>query len=1844
MIDQARHPLPDPSHPQNLIASKLPTWITSTQAAEHRQMRQSASLRDHRSEHACQQAPEVARQLVHEYGEHRLAEGELQTRLATLPALESFAASLLSEAIRNRFSQDLDVSTTYLFNASKAAAYKDALNGDPFVSSDRAVKLATQTLLHCALQNFEAFEAEPGGLEVAGNPSRIIDSNKVSIIATSVKQLPIVAEHFAAMVRELDIGGQYQRLIDSLHADADGPDGLRKVCSRAEKSALRLHAHKAFLLGAIDQASHETLLNLVRDGQAVHLGQPVLCSRMTLLGATLTGAAVLGIAAPGATSAGKFPPPTFPYGGWLAIYLPGMPEPLTVHASRAEAEAFLLKQITALRLPSHQHLIPEREKSAFFRQLTDTLEPYTWNPAKGFKERMPDPDARITLHVQPFSQPFVDELVTQRLQRLREDGLFHAVPTAAEDQKSAQRRLAYFESLALGALNIGAFFIPGLAPLMLSLTVLQLGHDVYEGIASWADGEREQAFGYLMDVIENATLIAALGAAGASNGRPAVERIAVETPSFIEELDTVELDNGSQRLWQPRLQPFAHDIVLPAGSTANEFGLHQHQGKTWLAIEDKTFAVRQMADSADYRLQPVDASSGYQPALQHNEAGAWLLPWDNPDQWSEMQLLRRSGHLSTRFDDPTAVHILRVSGTDQDALRRTICNNLRLPALLEDTLTRFEMDRSLEQWPGDRQAEFERRYHQLPASESHLAHVIAQRYPNLPTPVVDELLGNANPSEWQALSQAFVPVRIAEEIRAFQQQIRLSRAYEGLYLQGPRSWDSDRLVLHSLERLPGWVAGTSITLQQRLSPFQVDSIGATLAAPQSAISSGHSGYLVMHADADEHASATAPSIFAALFQIISPAQRAALAIEDAAGLRHAIQQAPLMPREDLRKMLGMQPVRPGYRPPMRLADGRLGYPLGGSRARAGSISRHNLLSRIRQLGQAAPQPRPAEQILTALENRQLSRGQIDQLLQELGERHSQLQRQLTDWRDLATLLQRQSPDDLQRLLNTLSQHWYDRAFLNANENPPPLRLERLSMLDFPLNLPESFTTAVVDLQLVDTSPEAFAGWGQHAPQLTHLLRQFSNLRTLQVSRSYRADALPSPFQFSLPLIAQHLPQLESLGLINQNLSLSSTDIDSLAALEHLRRLDLSGNRLSEQYPPNFNEMSLDFLGLEHMELDHWPDGLGYNSVTQIQHLSLRDNHITLLPEILLDGRIAVAEHAHIDLLGNSILDQHLLRILLGEQGRAARFQLQQPAELQQYLAEQLQQRQQLHEFVDNYVNASSSTSMPTQAVLTSRTRIATAVNEFWQHQEMGTTHAPLRLASVVLEQLPGHLPVFFCQRVRNLTLEGITGTTAHLDTVLSQFPNVTRLTIEGYANAQASLPSALRRLSRLSDLALRNIGLDVDEGLLSGLARLHGLQSLDLSGNRLGTVTHVPGELRSLRRLDLNDMGLSQWPAWVNDLLPLDMLDLSDNHLTELPDFVLANLESGFPITSIQLFNNPISDQTYLRARASSDSQHSFTFAMDVPDHLTDSSDDATPFGHFHIPLLDPAGDTLNLNDWLLGSAAENEAMRECWRQLQSAHDAENLLALVGRLRQSAPYQNAASRVAFSQRVRQVLVKATVDNADRALLNHQAGEALLQDSGDLTCHDGALLVFQDIELFIANQRLQIDPADSEGNLYLELRRLYRLHALDEVAQSEAAMRDVAEVRLTYRRELNDSLQLGLPNDNLLYAVNASQDELIYAEQQVQRGELSEAFLHFAAGNERWVQHLRLAHAERFTQIEADYQAQVLALPEQYPDTPLDQLGPQFAALERSRQARERRLIRELTSFANPERRPRSASQ
>ncbi|MEE1887629.1 NEL-type E3 ubiquitin ligase domain-containing protein [Pseudomonas carassii] len=1835
---------------KRLIAGKMPDWLKHVAKPVHVHMRNALSQPNAWFDRACLAHPDIARQLVQEYGTHRQTQDEVARLLKQLPDLRQFATQQLTQAIKQRFDLVLDVNSTYLFNARRAEAYRDASYGDPIVQVARSFRRATQSLLHSALQNFEAEHALPGGLDTARLSSRVLDSNAFVGVVPSGNRVEISPTEFAALSRELDIGGQYQTLIEkACQADPQAA----KVFGDAELSTLRLELHRAYLGERLEQPLYTALLKLVEHGEAEYEGRPLGATFLQLFGSSVTGALIFGVKT-GPSLPSRYPAFHLPFQHWLVTYLPGARIPLKHHSTAEALQSYLRDQLGGMTRRQLLDSVPARDSSAFFTQLLDCLQPVDWSTSKvipgqygGTVNRVRDPNARVTVAQQPFGQGLREALVEQKRQRLRDDALFHAAPTATEDRITAQKQLAYYTGLAFDALALGVFFVPALGPVMLGLTAVQLGHEVYEGFASWARGDRQQALAYMVDVVENVAQLAALGVWEASSGKPAIEKITVETPSFVEELEPVRRPDGEVRLWSPDLKPFAHDIVLPAGLKADEFGLYHHAGKTWLALEDCLFSVRPITAPHDYALVHPQSPQGYQPRLRHNGAGAWLHGLDRPQAWPLNQLANRAGQLAAEFDKATLAQILEVSATDESVLRRVVSRNLRLPALLEDTLSRFKLARDLRTSvtePHMLRKTFQKRYDLLYTKPTARGAILRQRYPQLPLPVIDELLRNSAQAELQGLDIGRISAHLAGEARIYQQQVRLARAYEGLYLDAARNWDTDCLILHTLEQLPGWSADMVIELEQPLHwPVERTRIGAPNAEPNTTIHSMPHGYIVGGNTSAQASEQVYDSLYSALMKAIPASTSAALGgsgVNDSLALKRLLRSAPRLSRAALRTVLRMQDVRKGFHSPMRLADGRLGYPLGGTGGTGGGFTRHTLLRMIRETGLPVHTTRTADQILADLEGSGLSRSEINIRLQALLEQYTTLRRTLAEWRQTTLSTAGHDTDAIDTLHERLLQHWYDNALPVTPHETTPLRLEQVALDTFPTDLPTYFSENISHLQLIDPSHGSASSLGRRERLLTSLLQQFPGLRSLEVTRPYVDNAPASTFLYDLGSITRRLPELEFLSITNLNMALSSREIESLRTLPRLRRLTLDGNRLLTHGYQAFEGLTLDYLGLERMELDHWPQGLRPRPLTRIREVSLRDNRIRSLPSFLMSDEPDLATHSVIALEGNPIIEDQLLRILLNQQGQAGRIHADISSSLNTRLRHYTQQREALRDALDSWANASSSTAPLSQAAMAMRNRIGININTFWRNQELGMRQTTLRLENIALEHFPPSLPPFFHQRVRSLSLARISSTSAQLDDFLRRFPLVENLSLVEHTQPSQTLPTALRRLPRLTYLSLRDMGLVIDDSVLATFGTLSNLSTLELAGNRLGTITEVPETLRNLSRLELNNMAIEQWPTWLDSLLPLELLDLSENRLTELPEHIFSNLDHDFPVSSIALFDNPLTRSTMFRARTSSDTQRNFTFAMSLPDDLltATSSDEELAGGHLHNPILPLADDQPRLEAWLQGAQLENEALRDAWQQLEQVGDAGNLLSLVGRLQQSAPFRNGATRPSFCQRVRMVLIKALVRPQERALFNAIAQEALVQpDTGSQTCHDGALLVFQNIELLIDSRSLLTSAGDTEHTLYQELTRLYRLYRLDEIAREKAKGRDEAEVRLAYRRGLNQELKLGVPDDNMLYEAFAdvSRSELTAAMDQVHRDEQGESFLRYAASNEEWCRYLRQTYAARFDAIEQQYRAQVSALDES-PQS-LDELAPEYEALENDKQARERHLIRELTTLANPDR-------
>ncbi|MGE8372264.1 MAG: NEL-type E3 ubiquitin ligase domain-containing protein [Pseudomonas putida] len=497
---------------------------------------------------------------------------------------------------------------------------------------------------------------------------------------------------------------------------------------------------------------------------------------------------------------------------------------------------------------------------------------------------------------------------------------------------------------------------------------------------------------------------------------------------------------------------------------------------------------------------------------------------------------------------------------------------------------------------------------------------------------------------------------------------------------------------------------------------------------------------------------------------------------------------------------------------------------------------------------------------------------------------------------------------------------------------------------------------------------------------------------------------------------------------------------------------------------------------------------------------------------------------------------------------------------------------------------------------------------------------------MAVEQFPRRLPAFFEQRVQALTLTRTSGTASQLDELLSRFPNVTRLTIDAHQAATSSLASALARLPRLNYLEFRNMDLEVDQRMLETLAEFEHLTSLDLSGNRMGTISQVPARLSSnLQSIALTDMNLQAWPSWCDSLLPLELLDLSSNNITQLPEHILSNLDNPMPISSIALFDNPLPLETILRVRAFSDSQHSYSFALDIPGNLmlVNSSSEGS-LDHPHFPLL--GDDTPRLEDWMLGNQAQNEALRDCWEMLEGS----DLLRLAGRLRNAAPYIDPTSQASFCERVRMMLVVAASNDAERPLMESIAAAALPHpETGSQTCHDGALQEFNNIELYLMGQRLLIEAGDTLQTLRRRLLQLFRIEQLEKLANQRTGSGDRVSVRLAYRRELARELDLPLA-DSMRFrsAANLAPDELSLVLEKVRKSELGDALVDYMLANTDWVARLRAEHAERFAEIDNRYRLLVLELANK--DHLLQEELRLQQQLQNDKGLEEQELLRELT--------------
>ncbi|MHC8356038.1 dermonecrotic toxin domain-containing protein [Pseudomonas sp. LB3P81] len=496
-----------------------------------------------------------------------------------------------------------------------------------------------------------------------------------------------------------------------------------------------------------------------------------------------------------------------------------------------------------------------------------------------------------------------------------------------------------------------------------------------------------------------------------------------------------------------------------------------------------------------------------------------------------------------------------------------------------------------------RQRVFDTLYKQRKISDSADVLLLCDAYPKLPVIVAEELLRDATPEELLHLTQKRrIPLSLREKARAAQDRVRMSRAYEGLYLEALEDTDTRRLELASLAAMPGWSAEVRIEVRAFSYTGELQaSVGPEDAPIRKVLFVDEKGLYHARDEQAQHLHG-ADDFYASLLHALPDTERKALGFEIYEGdkLKQTLQRSPLS-QERFASVLEQHPIRkPAYDPQaMRLRGGMRGYP------------RQMSVETIRQrLGWLYPECSEAEvgELMSGFGNSALER------LKALEDEFDHLERSLNSWiRSPATLpstglVAKLEIESRKNIAATIKQCWQRTGPAGVEVpgivRPQALYLGEQSMYRHIASMPK--LTANFDHVTRLSMPRA-----NMLPDQVDFLEPFRQLRDLDVSGN-QLNRLPSAIG--------KMPFLEDLALSDNRIELTLQAVAHLKGLTRLRSLGLRGNPL--RLLPDISRMpELHLLILENTGIDSWPTGLFSQPRPRNFYLDLRSNPISRIPDV-----------------------------------------------------------------------------------------------------------------------------------------------------------------------------------------------------------------------------------------------------------------------------------------------------------------------------------------------------------------------------------------------------------------------------------------------------------------------------------------------------------------------------------------------------------------------------------------------------------------------------------------------------
>ena len=667
------------------------------------------------------QATLAQRQALHT---QTLASFTAQTRLdqamAGLQSVDAFARPLLVKALKDQFSVELDVDSTFL---QLRKAVELGILGIDIASYD-VLKLP---LLQAALHNFEASECEA---DTFHESSGFIEQDAADGTFKAVTT-PLTVTQFTRLCRRLDIGSQYQAYLKDYLYPKDGVADyvLRDKFIAAQKAALRVAAEIALLKQDIEPRDYRMILSVTGGERLPNVnGKPVWFRDLGLMKHRMTGCVLFVIS------------DKYKYTDEWLLYIPNDPQaPLKRYSGDAMKHAFkqrfterdakapndgsptpyqrfFSRFVGYADLPDYFSQLTQATPDPSFAHKAASYAPVFNEIAKGFnpfavftgiRDLPPQAPGAREANPDPFLAPvdlpraghglWADNidlwtyLYDQHRAKAIADARAHAVPTADVDARARSQKFASLLNIGMLLFTGVSMFVPGLGELMLTVMAGQLLYESFEGVLEWSEGDRQAAKAHLLDVAQNLALLAVTAGAG----KGLAKLVAAKATPVIENLEPVTLPDGQTRLWKPDLSGYEQTVSLP--DHANAQGQYRVDGKTFIRIDGKAYEQAWDPAQRRWRIRHPSDASAYQPLLSHNGAGAWRHTLERPLSWDRLTLLRRMGPITEGASDETLLKAADLSGIDDNALRKMHLDNALPPPALSDALRLLEADRDVAQ-------------------------------------------------------------------------------------------------------------------------------------------------------------------------------------------------------------------------------------------------------------------------------------------------------------------------------------------------------------------------------------------------------------------------------------------------------------------------------------------------------------------------------------------------------------------------------------------------------------------------------------------------------------------------------------------------------------------------------------------------------------------------------------------------------------------------------------------------------------------------------------------------------------------------------------------------------------------------------------------------------------------------------------------------------------------------------------------------------------------------------------------------------------------------------------------